>query len=443
MGSLSGVLHRPLSAAAALAVAAVSSDLSDKFTSPKPDSLQAPSKASDSWVSRVSFSNISVGSKVWKLADENTHPSSNPSGFLRPDPLCSSFSSPFASPPVLALYSYLKLARSPQLADITPPDPVSSDEVMYRWHLPKTNNSESLGNLECSAIKSQTVVVLLGWLGAKQKHLKRYADWYTSRGFHVVTFTIPLADILSYNCGRTAEQNIDLLANHLADLVAEEQGKNLIFHTFSNTGWIMYGVILENFQKQDPSLMGKIKGCIVDSAPVPNPDPQVWASGFSAAFLKKNSVATKGMLQMNDSSVGAVFNNATVEPKPAAAETALLTILEMFFEVVLSLPPVNRRLTGVFDLLSSKQPKCPQLYVYSSSDRVIPAQSVESFIEGQRKAGHEVRAYDFVSSPHVDHFRNHPSIYASQITAFLDDYVLTGCKASSLDKTEGRKKERE
>jgi len=36
-----------------------------------------------------------------------------------------------------------------------------------------------------------------------------------------------------------------------------------------------YGVILEKFQKQDPSLIGRIRGCIVDSAPVAAPDPQV------------------------------------------------------------------------------------------------------------------------------------------------------------------------
>jgi len=35
--------------------------------------------------------------------------------------------------------------------------------------------------------------------------------------------------------------------------------------------------MLEHFQRQDPSLMEKIRGCIVDSAPVANPDPQVKA----------------------------------------------------------------------------------------------------------------------------------------------------------------------
>lgn len=36
-----------------------------------------------------------------------------------------------------------------------------------------------------------------------------------------------------------------------------------------------YGAILEKFEKQDHTLMGRIKGCIIDSAPVAAPDPQV------------------------------------------------------------------------------------------------------------------------------------------------------------------------
>lgn len=36
-----------------------------------------------------------------------------------------------------------------------------------------------------------------------------------------------------------------------------------------------YGVILEKFQKKDVDLAGRIRGCVVDSAPVAVPDPQV------------------------------------------------------------------------------------------------------------------------------------------------------------------------
>lgn len=100
--------------------------------------------------------------------------------------------------------------------------------------------------------------------------------------------------------------------------------------------------------------------------------------------------------------------------------TLLLTMMILF---------KCRRLSDVMNMLSSKQPRCPQLYMYSTADRVIPADSVESFVEAQRSAGHDVRACNFVSSPHVDHFRNDPKLYTSQLSHFLEESVLSHCKS--------------
>lgn len=69
---------------------------------------------------------------------------------------------------------------------------------------------------------------------------------------------------------------------------------------------------------------------------------KVWASGFSAAFLKKNSVATKGIVSLNESGKEVLVSKEVVEPKPAVTEAALMLVLEKFFEVVLNLPTVNR-----------------------------------------------------------------------------------------------------
>ncbi|KAF9623985.1 hypothetical protein IFM89_007683 [Coptis chinensis] len=389
MASFSGILKRPVTVAAAVAIAATANLSYNHFTSSK--SCNEPQKqVNKSWAFSTSLSTrvrVPLPNSIKDLA-----PTSNL--YLTRNPLLNSLVSPIASHPCL-----LALHRSAA---------------------------------DCLLAKSRTVVVLLGWLGAKQKHLKRYADWYTSRGYNVITFTFPMNEILSYQVGGKAEQHIDMLVNHLAEWLDEEHGKSLVFHTFSNTGWLTYGVVLEKFQNQDQSLMGNIRGCIVDSAPVATPDPRVWASGFSAAFLKKQSIATKGSVSSNGSGVGVLVHNQTImESIPTVAESALLVVLEKFFEVVLNLPKVNRRLSDVMDLLSVEQPKCPQLYIYSSADRVIPVESVESFIEKQRRAGHEVRACNFVSTPHVDHYRNDPSRYTSQLTSFLEDCVLTCCKHTS------------
>ncbi|KAA8541474.1 hypothetical protein F0562_025437 [Nyssa sinensis] len=442
MGSLSGILQRPVVAAAAVAIASVSTDLHDRLRLPKPSDTfsliqQSNSSISDSkssWVSHISVSKLANLSFVTRI--QVPVPNIN---YRIPNTACSFvvkyFCSSFASSHVLLnSYQSAELAKAAKPAAYTDNIPssassLSSSEVLYRWHLPEANASDVVGNSDCSSTKSRTLVILLGWLGAKQKHLKRYAEWYTSRGFHAITFTFPMAEILSYQVGGKAEQDIELLVNHLADWLEGEYGKNLVFHTFSNTGWLTYGVILEKFQKQDPTLMGSIRGCIVDSAPVATPDPQVWASGFSAAFLKKHSVATKGFTSEPGLEISVSTKNVT-KAKPAVTEAALLLILEKFFEVVLNLPTVNRRLSDVLGLLTSRQPSCPQLYIYSSADRVIPAGSVESFIEKQRRTGREVRACNFISTPHVDHFRNDPKLYTSQLTQFLDDCVLTCCKSS-------------
>ncbi|VAI94195.1 unnamed protein product [Triticum turgidum subsp. durum] len=378
--------HRPLSAMAVAAFAAVSSiEL--------PDKLSHHHRLPDDVVSLPA-----------SKPEANTAPSAPPLSGLQFMPrnlqAFDPAKAPVASLPVIqTVYQYAKFAKtSSEQEAALPAIPSSSSDALYRWHLPDPRACSG------SPDRSQTVVVLLGWLGSKQKHLKRYADWYTSRGFHAVTFTLPMSDIVSYNVGGKAEKNVEMLSEHLGDWVREEDGKKIVFHTFSNTGWLCYGVILENLQRQDPSAVEKIKGSIIDSAPVAVPDSQVWALGFSAAIMKKHSAAT---------------------------EAVLLSALEKFFDLVLNYPAVNRRLSGVMELLSSNQPNCPQLYIYSSADRVIPAKSVESFVERQRKAGCEVRSCDFVSSPHVDHYRSNPGLYTSQLTNFLEDCVLARREDSS------------
>ncbi|CAK8574248.1 unnamed protein product [Lathyrus sativus] len=437
MSYFSGLIQRPLVAAAAVAVASFSTDASDKFSffgSSRDDCSTSNLECSSSFTSLQEshslFASSVSDSKLAEFYFVNKIRVPVPNVKFRVPVSGSNFYnssvalSPGSLPVVQSLYRSAELTRFSRSSLSGCSNGVSdSTEFLYKWHLPEPNTIGGLSG------KSKTVVVLLGWLGAKQKHLKKYAEWYTSKGYHVITFTFPMAEVMSYHPGGKAEQNVHMLVDHLADWLEEENEKNLVFHTFSNTGWLTYGVILEWFQKQDPSLMEKIRGCIVDSAPVANPDPQVWASGFSAAFLKKNSIATKGRVSTDESGIKvSISSNEDLGLKPAPTEAALLLILKKLFEVVLHLPAVNRRLSDVLSMLSTKQPGCPQLYMYSSADRVIPADSVESFVDAQRKAGHDVRACNFVSSPHVDHFRNDPKLYTSQLNQFLEECVADHCE---------------
>lgn len=244
MASLYGNFQRPLSAMAAVVFAAVSSDyIPERFTAHKSSDAISPnvpstSQKSDSPTFAISnpksSDGISFSSKAWPRINWGISSSAD---------FKFSSSSSIASPPALLdLYHYAKLANPSKRHEFCPQTSYPSSDALYQWHLPDPNADGMSENSNCSSAKSQTVVVLLGWLGAKQNHLKRYAKWYTSRGFHAVTFTFPMSEIVSYKAGGKAEIDVEMLANHLADWVAEESGKNLVFHTFSNTGWLTYGL---------------------------------------------------------------------------------------------------------------------------------------------------------------------------------------------------------
>ena len=250
MGSLSGFLRPSLVAAAAVAVASYFAEILDRMPSHgsvdascTTDSINSsPNESNSSWVSHISVSKLANLSFVTQIQA----PVPNVSNHFQVPNLNHNFLSnffyySFASSPVFYnLYQSAALRKVPRPASCSPDISTPPPEVMYQWHLPKPNTLSVLGDdSNSSSVKSKTVVVLLGWLGAKQRHLTKYAEWYTSRGYHAITFTFPMAEILSYQPGGKAEQNINLLVSHLIDWLEDEHKKNLVFHTFSNTGWLM------------------------------------------------------------------------------------------------------------------------------------------------------------------------------------------------------------
>jgi len=273
----------------------------------------------------------------------------------------------------------------------------------YVWHSAKQTG----GNWKSPVA---AVALLIGWVGSEQRHLRAFAEWYTDRGMHAITVCLPMGDLLSYYIGSRAQQDTKLLVQTLDKWLSQDKDKHkhtrsLIVHTFC-AGWLAYSFILDTILEHYQHLTDQMKGCIIDSSPLAKLDPQIWAKGFSIAIFKKRSsfIAT-------DPAVG----------KPNAMEPVVVAILQKFFSVFFNHPRVKRRFNHTIELLSRSQPPYPQLYLYSSGDRVLPVQIVKDFVEEQRRCGRQVDSHDFVWSPHVGHLRCQPDLYTNHLTRFLNN----------------------
>ncbi|XVF62054.1 hypothetical protein PTKIN_Ptkin08bG0186400 [Pterospermum kingtungense] len=243
------------------------------------------------------------------------------------------------------------------------------------------------GEVKALGTKDRVItVVLVGWLGGTTKHLKRYVEWYNSRGIHAVTFVLEVKDLLCFDPVAMLEQRIAELGNEIARwaLEEEEDGRErcFLFHTFSNTGWLIYGALLDRFKGRE-ELREKIRGVIIDSGGSSDPlNPKVWAAGFAAAILKKfNSNSSTNGLE------SAVTDPKLQKEKPEITEAVVLSSLEKLFTFLLTMPEVNRKFTAVINATSEHCLPCPQLYLYSTADKVIPYKSVELCIEEISKKG--------------------------------------------------------
>ncbi|TYJ08084.1 hypothetical protein E1A91_A11G050400v1 [Gossypium mustelinum] len=259
-------------------------------------------------------------------------------------------------------------------------------------------------------------VVLLGWLGATNKHLNRYVEWYNSRGIHAVTFLVELKDLLCLDPVSMLDRRIAELANGLATWGSEKEDDGrercFIFHTFSNTGWLVYGSVIERFQRRE-GLKEMIKGVIFDSGSADPLNPKVWAAGFAVAILKK--------LNSKNGSENGGTDSTLQKAEPQMVEAVVLASLEKFFKSVLDMPEVERKFRAVVDAALEAHPHCPQLYLYSTADKVVPYKSVECCIEEMSRKGIKVLSFNFGTSPHVDHYRNFPNLYSSELHTFLKE----------------------
>ncbi|XP_069692813.1 transmembrane protein 53 isoform X2 [Periplaneta americana] len=202
------------------------------------------------------------------------------------------------------------------------------------------------------------------------------------------------------------------LVELITDMSLEEHP--IFFHVFSNGGAFLYQHVSQAIQMRSKPL--KVKGVIFDSAP------------------------GKRRLMSLFRAVTAIIGGPAFVNIPAAIVITGFLMLVWLFEVLArSLKERKPLQTDPIDLVEEPF-TWPQLFLYSTTDKLIRYEDVEKFAERRCQRGVNVSAVRFDDSPHVKHFSVHREIYINAVCSFLHS-CLSEVGESPMKKLEQLKDE--
>ena len=231
------------------------------------------------------------------------------------------------------------------------------------------------------------VVVILGWNSSRGKHLKKYSKIFETKNFD--TISVPANPINTFFRPGTKVKKIGL---HTLDMLVELKCKRrpVFLYAFSNGGCAMFFHIMEalSYPKGPFYQAVPVVGTIFDSCPI-NPDI--------------NSL------------------KATKESVVDMIKNPLLKTL-VWYTLSTFVPPMiyfNDTIKRFMSGLIQSPLKCPQLILYSKTDRFAPYEDIDSYIQARRDRGINVISKCWDRSEHVNHYREHADEYLSELNSFI------------------------
>lgn len=173
----------------------------------------------------------------------------------------------------------------------------------------------------------------------------------------------------------------------------EVENNPVLFHIFSNGGFMLYRYIVDllHSDKQFGSLC--VIGAVVDSAP--------------------GSGNVRGAMRALNATLG-----PNVSPVLRSALIAVFAVAVFVLRIILY--PLTKFIhKNHYDAVRERPPSWPHLHLYSTADQVIRHRDIEIFVDTLKRKGVPVDSFDFVSTPHVGHFRKFPEQYALNCRNFL------------------------
>lgn len=256
------------------------------------------------------------------------------------------------------------------------------------------------------------VALLLGWLGAKDRGLQKYAELYHSIGCEtVLRYTAPATDVFLRRSAlrETAERALNSLSTDYA-------GRPAVLVSFSNGGAFVHEQLADLLREdalrpasERKFSKARIAATVFDSAP-------------AALTLAAGTRALTGSIK-----------------NPVLRQVAFALGYALMGAAIPLIWDANRPQAYFASLLRDPL-RVPSLYIYSDADEITDATSLARFVQERRAIlaaegaaapasapglapvpvpVRELRIGAGVRSPHVSHFLAQPDVYREALQRFL------------------------
>lgn len=230
------------------------------------------------------------------------------------------------------------------------------------------------------------LVIIAGWMGAKERQLNPYISFYHKRNIDTLSFAVgPKHVLFPSDSKEQMEKVMDFISNTASSEI--KSPSCIIFHHFS-VGGFLYGLLLLSLKESNrfESVTPLIKAQIFDSPP----DYKSIASGMA------RSMGFSGLGQL------AVENAAKVYLKLSENSAGVL----------------HRASSAAFH---GNEIAAPSLWFYSKADPVAKFEDCITVIDKWKSRGTRVDQCVWDDTPHIQHARYDPERYFGTLEAFLQE----------------------
>jgi len=251
-------------------------------------------------------------------------------------------------------------------------------------------------------------VILFGFAGSPIHQLEKMSSIYTELGYRTLYCILPMKFTFSYDI-----KNILLCAEEVVKTAKEEQMTDIVCHSLSNNGGVLYQHFTQLAVK-DPAL--QIKGAVFDSSPGPLGIQNI-QKYINVPGINKFRPARQTRLFLPFHHFGVNMANRVPLAQTLTEMVYQLRFLATNWKKVKDVPWVGAYMT------QHEREAWPLLFIYSKNDKLLPWPYVEEVIRVQSGTGRIVLSKLFEKSGpagHVAHLKYHPIEYKESVKKLLD-----------------------